>query len=456
MVMKKILCLVLLMLFSISLFAFVLPEGTDARISDFVLDDEGFITKVYLSEPCEINTPIGKIEAKGEVLFNHDGNVTKITPKSDGEAETELGIIKYSNFLPISFYDSGCLSSLWLSDSFSFSLNDRCFSCESGIISFFDDWKPSIIFLDNPITIELCCGSVSCESSSCLFFHSNGNISALELSVPAEIVTSKGNIIAKDKLYLSENEMPLIATVESSSGIQSDYGLIYPVENSVISFYENGNINLIIPQDIHQISIDGVPYYTIANAPLGFDESGRLNTATIKGKKFTSYGWNIELTKENFDIVIYPDQHIYIPSVSINSINGNKVSPQSKSSDIRRILLDRSNCYYWKRDLESVTGSSWYITKKVCTIYKISSVTGNTSTVATLEQCMPSHFDQDGYFELSVPPLLFDDKNNCIGYRRAVTSLQEWDDEKDRMIDKANFNKTTDEYENYIKDIFIN
>lgn len=58
---------------------------------------------------------------------------------------------------------------------------------------------------------------------------------------------------------------------------------------------------------------DDAAFMTVAGETLGFNEDGIINRATVKGRKFTIYGWSFEFNDENFYLVIYPNKKNYIP-----------------------------------------------------------------------------------------------------------------------------------------------
>lgn len=72
---KRIFCCIWFMLFMgiNALFAIMLPDGTDAIISRVEKYPSGKIKSAKLSEPTELNTPIGKFTFGGTVTFHENG-----------------------------------------------------------------------------------------------------------------------------------------------------------------------------------------------------------------------------------------------------------------------------------------------------------------------------------------------------------------------------------------------
>ena len=269
--MKRELLSIFAVFLSINLFAVVLPEGTDARINDIQMNDDGIIEKVYLSEPIQLNTFLGRIEAVGEVLFNSEGKIIEFTPNKDGTAESPIGSLNFKGRETIKFYDNGTVSSMTLNRDTILIVNEREFTCYPSFISFYEDWKPFGFRISKDTNIKLKCGDVICAKGSIINFYSDGNIFNMELGAPAEINSADGKILAFKNLILTPQETPVFATVLKSDGLTSNYGKIFPKEGSEITFYENGKIAKVVPQDITIVQYEGSTFMTIANTELGFD-----------------------------------------------------------------------------------------------------------------------------------------------------------------------------------------
>ena len=460
--MKKELLSIALMLFSINLFAVVLPEGTDARINDIQMNDEGTIEKVYLSEPTEINTFLGKMEAVGEVVFNLEGKVVELTPNKDGTAESPIGILNYKGRETIKFYNSGTVSSMTLNRDTVLVVNEREFTCYPSYISFYEEWKPFGFRLSKETKVKLNCGEVICAKGSIINFYSDGTIFNLELGAPAEITSADGIFTAFKNLILTTKEKPILATVLKSDGLNSNYGKIYPKEGSDITFYENGKIEKVVPQDITVIQYEGATFMALANTELGFDEEGVINEATVKGKKLKIFGWDFEFIEDDFHFIIYSGKKIYFPNVILNSINGKIYPYRAHYAEVKRILIDNQTCYYWNRDLdyekdEDTPGKySWsYNYAHFNSVFKLSQDDLQEKLVVKIKEGTPSHFTEKGKFDYQNCPLIFDEENNLIGFRKAATKLEKWNDILDRNVDYSNYNRVTDEYENYVQDVLF-
>lgn len=428
--MKKIFFILSILLFPISIHAIVLPDGTDARVNDIELDGSGKIKRAYLSIPTEINTPLGKISAVGEIIFNSDGKVIEFTPEKNGTAESPIGTLPYREYEPIGFYDSGEAKFLYLDFPTSLTVNGRTFSCWPSLIYFYENWKPLSFRIDKDVPIALPCGNIICKAYSNVLFFSNGNIVGVELAEPAEITKNDIKFYACDTLVLDTDETPASAVIYKSDGIPTKYGKIYPVDNSKITFYLSGGLQTIVPQDITLIQYDDAAFMTVAGETLGFDENGIINRATVKGRKFTIYGWSFEFNDENFYLVIYPNKKIYIPYTASRKYTS-------------RLLIIQNCCYQWYPDKSTI----YLTTKEAPDEYKHQTYDTKDST--------PSHFTKEGKFDFYNCPLIFDEKDNLIGYRRSAFNCSEWKEDEDRYVDYANYNRITDEYENYVGDVFF-
>lgn len=458
--MKKSLFTILLTFLVISAYAVILPEGTDARINDIVVNDDNIITSVYLSEPTEINTFLGKIEATGEILFNDNGQVKEFTPNKNGTVETPIGTLNYKALNVIKFFDFGCVASMTLSEVTKLTVNNISYTCYPSFISFYDNWKPFGFKVSQDIPISAKCGDIICAKNSTVMFYENGNIFSLELGAPAELKTTDGNFTALKELILSNEGLPIVANVLKSYGLATSYGKIYPVEGSRITFHENGKVETIIPQDITVIQYEGTTFMTVAKKTLGLDEDGIINEATIKGKKFKIYNWTFEFIEDDFSFVIYPNKQLYINNVILNNINGTSFEYRPHYAEVRRILINKEHCYFWKREMDSESEKSdkysWsYNYVKYCSIFELDKNSNTQKLIIKIREGTPSHYTEKGKFDYFNSPLIFDENNNLIGYRKASSKLEKWDPVLDRTIDYSNFNRITDEYENYAEDVYL-
>lgn len=212
--MKKIAFALFVLLFlPISVHAIVLPDGTDARVNDIELDDNGKIKRAYLSVTTEINTPLGKISAVGEVKFNEDGKVVEFTPEKSGTTESPIGTLPYREYEPIGFYDSGEAKFLYLDFPTSLTVNGRTFSCWPSSIYFYENWKPLSFIIDKDVPIALPCDNIICKAYSNVLFFSNGNLVGVELAEPAEITKNDIKFYACGTLVLDTDETPASAVI---------------------------------------------------------------------------------------------------------------------------------------------------------------------------------------------------------------------------------------------------
>ena len=100
MAMKKNIFIFLLTIFVFDIYAYVLPDGTDARIID-LHKENGVLKSVFLAEPTELNTPLGKVNALDEVSFYSNGNIKNLEANEEGVLETPVGKISYTNIISL-------------------------------------------------------------------------------------------------------------------------------------------------------------------------------------------------------------------------------------------------------------------------------------------------------------------------------------------------------------------
>lgn len=454
--MKKKLLAILISLITLSVHAVMLPDGTDARINDIVINDEGFIEKAYLSTPTVINTSLGMIEATGEVVFNKEGKVIEFTPSENGTAKTPVGVLNYKGNWGIKFYDSGCIYGIGLSTETILTINNTDYYCSSdNLLSFYDGWKPSSFTVSKEIPLHILCGDIVIKKDTHVFLNPDGSILLVKLAAPTLLTTAAGDFTAIDSLVLYSDGTVRVATaLKSDKGLSTKYGKVYPQKNTDVSFSINGEIYTVTPQDITIITIEGETLFAVANKEMVFFNNGDINAVTIKGKNIKIYGWSLEFADDEFQLIVYPNEKIYFNNVYINAINDKKFDNDTYNPKSKKLLVDKKNCYYWNTGLDK-KGYSWSSEYNSCSVYLLSKDDLKEKLVVKINDGTPSNFDVFGDFDFYDCPLLFDDKDKVIGYRRATTKPEDWDPVTDRYRFDERYNKETQEFENYREDIFF-
>lgn len=428
--MKKIFSILSFILFTVSLYAVVLPDGTDARISDIEMNDSGKIIRAELSVPCVLNTPLGKIEAKGEVKFNNEGKITKFTPSAEISINTPVGILYCDEYCPIELYDSGCISGTQLCKQTDIRLYDKVYKCDADFIRFNDNWQLSSCYLGEDTQFNLKCGTLIGKKETYISFYSDGSIMGLSVKDFSRIFSPSGTITVSGFIILND-EMPSLVTIDSSEGLETKYGKMYPKKGSKLSFNIDGNIYSIVPQDISIINYSGTNLIAEANKELIFDDDGFIKKMTVKGKNLNIFGWSFDFAEDDFDLIIYPNNKIYLPSVVY-------------SRKPIRMLIDENNAYQWNKPTSTYT-----------TVYCTNKTSKSTDVVLTIENATISHFTKKGYEDYRHCPLLFDENENLIGYRRAAIQPENFDNSAKKYLTYPKYNIETGEYENYTGDVYL-
>lgn len=110
----------------------------------------------------------------------------------------------------------------------------------------------------------------------------------------------------------------------------------------------------------------------------------------------------------------------------------------------------------YEKDEDNPGKYSWsYNYAHFNSVFQITQDNLQEKLVVRIKEGTPSHFTEKGRFDYYNCPLIFDDENNLIGYRKASSKLEKWDEILDRNVDYSNYNRITDEYENYVQDVLF-
>ena len=438
--MKKYVFSAIIFLFTCSLFAFVLPDGTDARISDIKFDND-IITEIVLSESTYLNTSFGKIKASGRVSYYTNGVIKSVFPSEDCILITPIGEFVGSSYETITFYESGALDVITLSEPAVVTINDEIYKIKSGLLSLYDDWKPSFFELreEKPLSFDF--GNVVLASNTFVWFFNDGNIATFVVNGPTEITTPVGKIIANGTIGLWLDLKIMYVDVLKTDGLDSKYGKIYPVSNTSVTFYpETGSIKEVIPQDIMICAINDFQIMTKSNVKTTFDKQGNITSGFIKNMNLKYKDWNISFYENNNQFIIYEGNKLYLPYGLIKDVNGQEYEKQLT----RFLFLD--DCYFsWSPEVDNGNYSSIFITLK----------DNMKSKLFKRVEGAISHFSKDAKISIYDCPLIFNDENILIGYRKAETKKSTFNEYWDTWDYKSYYNTTTDEYVNYTEDILF-
>lgn len=443
---KKIVSIIITLFVSSLLFAIILPEGTDARLSDISFTNEK-ITSAFLSEPTEINTPLGKIEATGKITFSESGNVLELYPSNVGILTTPIGKLSYSKLEKINFYENGTLENLTLEEAADITINNVTYTISPGFLFLYDDWKPASFILLNDKMIDFSFGKLLIPSGSPILFYPDGDISTFVINEPSEIKTNVGSIIINGGVCLWSQDQVMLVEALETKGLETKYGKVYPEKNSQVCFFSDGKVKEVIPQDIMICNIDDYQVMTKSGKKITFDNDGNLASGFIKNSKIKYKGWDITFYGENNQFIIYDKNKLYLPYGLVSEINGLNFERKTR----RFLLLD--DCYYsWGPEVDDWHGkSSIYVTSK---INPFNTVLFNKTKYGTV-----SHFKKDSKeindYEC---PLIFNEENKVIGYREALVYKEVFDPVRDVWETSTGYryyNSYTDEYENYNEDVYF-
>ena len=403
--MKKLLSIFILAFLANLAFAIMLPEGTDARLADITFEND-VIKSVVLSEPTELNTPLGKIEATGKVEFYSNGTISKLYPNKIGSLQTPIGNFVYQQYEEIEFYENGNLHYLILAEPTIIKINNESFKINKGVFLLYEEWHPASFELVEEKKLKFPFGDVVIAKDTFVMFYSDGNIAAFTVNGPTEIQTNVGKIIVEGNIGLGPDLKLGFMQVLKSDGLETKYGKVFPVQGSTIYFSPNGNIAEVTPQDIMICSIDNVPIMTKAREVITFNDEGNLISGTLKNSSLKYKDWNINFYGDSNRFVIYGDK-LYIPYGLIKDINNHSFYNNATK---RYLFLD--DCYYfWSTEpLYDNEEDIWRTLKEP----------SKTERFIEIPKGVISHFKKDSSdMDIWNCPLIFNEENQIIGYRMA-------------------------------------
>ena len=412
--MKKLNFAVICLLVSFNAFALKLPDGSEARVKNIQLDENGILSAVLLSEPAEVTTSVGKVEAAGCILFNEKGKITEVTVNKNTIVDTPMGSLPIKGNTVLKFYDSGCIKNAVLSNVTAFSIKGTVYSAKADQISFHERWKVNEMLLSKDIALQLPCGIIPLKADSKICFSPRGALNQVTLGEPVLLETKIGSVKASGVLVLYDNGVIQEATADSAEMLQTLYGPIYPVAKSVLEFYSDGQLKSVIPQDVSFVNTKNHTYYIAAEKKIQYFKSGILREAYITGYSAKIYGWKFKFSEDLNRVVFYPKYKAYLPNSKVSSVKQARalknfdISGQNEISE-RKFMLLPSKLYFWNANEESKNP-----------VHAVDLATGSDTEIKEIKGS-PCDFDENENFYYKKSPLLFNDENELIGYRYCST-----------------------------------
>ena len=440
---KRLLLFIVFILVSSFSFAIVLPEGTDARLTDITMDGD-IITSVVLSETTELNTSLGKVEATGKVEFYANGIIKTLSANKSDSLKTPIGTFNYSKYEEIEFYESGALEQITLAAPAIVTINNEIYKINEGYFFLYDEWHPASFQLVEEKKLTFDFGTVVLAKESFLMFYADGSIASFNVNGPTDIKTKVGTITTIGHIILSPDSQIGFIDVYKTEGLDSKYGKIYPVSGTPVYFSLTGLISEFTSQDIMVCTIDGSPIMTKAGEVVTFDDDGNISSGTLKNTKLKFKGWDITLYEENTKFIIYDSDKLYLPYAKAKEINGLNL----KSESIRYLFLE--DCYYsWdlKPFYRDTTQQIW-ITRKNNPLF-------STAFKRTTKGAVSHYSENSKEIDRFNCPLIFNENNEVIGYRNALTIERVYNTYTDRWEETSYFDYVRDEYVNYTEDVYF-
>ncbi len=248
--MKKIIMALALLLAASSVYAMLLPEGSQANVSDVSLTD-GKISSVTLMDNAEINTPFGKLQATGTITFNSDGSVESFTPVKSGSFETPAGTFSYagqedsSYTTPaLEFYPGGSLKKITLSAETKLVTKAGTLTAQAAPVEFYDQYAAKSFKPKNNFYITIAAGKFKVSKDDFVEFYPSGKFKEFTIEGPASLTTDMGtiSIIGKAKVSTYENKKIESITVDSVQALKYSDNYIYTAPDSTVYFYSSGKL----------------------------------------------------------------------------------------------------------------------------------------------------------------------------------------------------------------------
>ncbi len=360
--MKKIIMALALLLAASSVYAMLLPEGSQANVNDVSLTD-GKISSVTLMDNAEINTPFGKLQATGTITFNPDGSVESFTPVKSGSFETPAGTFSYagqedsSYTTPaLEFYPGGSLKKITLSAETKLVTKAGTLTAQAAPVEFYDQYAAKSFKPKNNFYITIAAGKFKVSKDDFVEFYPSGKFKAFTIEGPASLTTDMGtiSIIGKAKVSTYENKKIESITVDSVQALKYSDNYIYTAPDSTVYFYSSGKLKEVTAINNEFILGQFKIFNSSSKLKINFYESGSL---IIMDSKYNCNSIdNYELSPETIFFNPQTPERIIAPVLSY---------------DYYRDYYDEAACYYKETALTKKDGE--VITKTFNTPVKVPS-----------------------------------------------------------------------------------
>lgn len=283
--MKKIIMALALLLAASSVYAMLLPEGSQANVSDVSLTD-GKISSVTLMDNAEINTPFGKLQATGTITFNSDGSVESFTPVKSGSFETPAGTFSYagqedSSYTTtpaLEFYPGGSLKKITLSAETKLVTKAGTLTAQAAPVEFYDQYAAKSFKPKNNFYITIAAGKFKVSKDDFVEFYPSGKFKEFTIEGPASLTTDMGtiSIIGKAKVSTYENKKIESITVDSVQALKYSDNYIYTAPDSTVYFYSSGKLKEVTAINNEFILGQFKVFNSSSKLKVNFYESGSL------------------------------------------------------------------------------------------------------------------------------------------------------------------------------------
>ena len=331
--MKKIIITILCMILTVNAFALKLPNGDNVKADDVVMDGDS-IVEVKLKEDAKITTPLNGQQLIADstipVKFYKNGALKSFRVKREGDSYYETAIqsiklmeqevnisdtidfygdIDFDKSRIIEFYESGALKKIYISYKTPLQIN-----IEDSLTPVFHD----ITFYDsgNPNEFKVYRG---CLTENIKINHNDAifNINSLEWEWPSRITSHH-------EFYLYKDGKLKQAFLAGGTTIKTKIGEFF-AGKGVISFWEDGSIQLFVNDDVIVETIAGMKVSIPSGTKMSIYKSGKIRSFHVNSEIKFKVGTNTYTTiKGNtaFPFIISEDGNIL--STPVVSWDNNK------------------------------------------------------------------------------------------------------------------------------------
>lgn len=268
--MKKIIITILCMILTVNAFALKLPNGDNVKADDVVLDGDS-IVEVKLKEDSKITTPLNGQQLVANtyqsVKFYKSGALQSFDVKGYINDNLDQTIKLMDQEVKISgtieFYESGALKSVQLSPNSTFKINIEGSPAEIG--GYTNEFYDS----GNPNEFKLYSGS---------------------LKKAIEIEKNGSKIYITGSFELSKDGKLKFSYLQKGTTIKTKIGEFF-AGKGVISFWEDGSIQLFVNDDVIVETIAGMKVSIPSGTKMSIYKSGKIRSFHVNSE-ITMYSPN--------------------------------------------------------------------------------------------------------------------------------------------------------------------